>query len=431
MQINPENTEEAQDNYKPAIAHRDIKTKNILVREDTFTCVIADFGLAVTYDSRKAELNVKENYRVGTKRYMSPEILDDSIENNKTFESYKRADVYAMALVMWEVLRKTSFTNKMLSEEIPSQRIEAEPLLTSNECNEYVLPYHLDVGPDPSFEEMKKVVCIDKRRPDLPILWSSGQNPFFAGLVNIMKECWHEKPDVRQSMLRIKKNLQELQRHAIELDTHDDNSSSCYFSLYGPTRLNRNLNRNVSQNSNSVSEFGLNRENPRRLQYNILNGIRGGRDMGFSRHSITGGGGNRAIGDAFGAAGSGSVNSTLTQTSYCSSGYQSKLGSQSGSVDQSGLGDAIPTARSTEIPNTPSISTYPNPAQILRNESQQGTLPFNTATAHGPNILSAHSLRSNEAPILQFRNIVPRSIINRAPLDNAMLDEQEEDGTNS
>jgi serine/threonine protein kinase len=33
---------------KPAIAHRDIKSKNILVKKDG-TCCIADLGLAVRY----------------------------------------------------------------------------------------------------------------------------------------------------------------------------------------------------------------------------------------------------------------------------------------------------------------------------------------------------------------------------------------------
>jgi activin receptor type-1 len=61
---------------KPAIAHRDIKSKNILVRDDG-SCVIADFGLAVT-QSEMASLimDVESNTRVGTKRYMSPEVLD-------------------------------------------------------------------------------------------------------------------------------------------------------------------------------------------------------------------------------------------------------------------------------------------------------------------------------------------------------------------
>lgn len=52
---------------------------------------------------------------------------------------------------MWEVLRKTRL-------------VDSDP--TSAE--EFALPYHMDVGPDPSFEEMKKVVYNAERRPDVP-----------------------------------------------------------------------------------------------------------------------------------------------------------------------------------------------------------------------------------------------------------------------
>lgn len=60
---------------KPAIAHRDLKSKNILVRENG-TCVIADFGLAAIHTQATSKLDLGTNPRVGTKRYMSPEILD-------------------------------------------------------------------------------------------------------------------------------------------------------------------------------------------------------------------------------------------------------------------------------------------------------------------------------------------------------------------
>ncbi len=40
-------------------------------------------------------------------RYMAPEVLDDSI-NMKHFESFKRADIYALGLVFWEIARRCS-----------------------------------------------------------------------------------------------------------------------------------------------------------------------------------------------------------------------------------------------------------------------------------------------------------------------------------
>jgi TGF-beta receptor type-1 len=45
---------------------------------------------------------------------MAPEVLDDSI-NMKHFESFKRADIYAMGLVFWEIARRCSIGGKLLS----------------------------------------------------------------------------------------------------------------------------------------------------------------------------------------------------------------------------------------------------------------------------------------------------------------------------
>ena len=76
---------------KPAIAHRDLKSRNILVKKD-LTCVIADLGLCVKLTDQE-EVDIPFNNKVGTKRYMAPELLDETI-NEKQFDAWKRADVY-------------------------------------------------------------------------------------------------------------------------------------------------------------------------------------------------------------------------------------------------------------------------------------------------------------------------------------------------
>lgn len=75
---------------KPAIAHRDIKSKNILMKTPGICC-ISDFGLAVTRE-KSGHLNISSNYRVGTKRYMAPEILNGTF-NAQDFDSYTKADL--------------------------------------------------------------------------------------------------------------------------------------------------------------------------------------------------------------------------------------------------------------------------------------------------------------------------------------------------
>ena len=85
---------------KPPIAHRDIKSKNILVKND-LRCCIADFGLAVL-KANDTKVNMPTNPKQGTKRYMAPEILDETINMNY-FESFKHTDIYAVGLVIWEI----------------------------------------------------------------------------------------------------------------------------------------------------------------------------------------------------------------------------------------------------------------------------------------------------------------------------------------
>lgn len=57
---------------KPAMAHRNIKSKNVLMKSNG-GCVIADLALAVTQDKLATD---KLDLKQSSKRYMSPELLD-------------------------------------------------------------------------------------------------------------------------------------------------------------------------------------------------------------------------------------------------------------------------------------------------------------------------------------------------------------------
>ena len=90
---------------KPSIAHRDLKSKNILVKTNN-TCCIADFGLAVYRDVQTRKINLPPTYKNGTVRYLAPEILNNTIDLN-IFDSFLGVDIYCLALVFWEIAQRT------------------------------------------------------------------------------------------------------------------------------------------------------------------------------------------------------------------------------------------------------------------------------------------------------------------------------------
>ncbi|XP_053154096.1 LOW QUALITY PROTEIN: serine/threonine-protein kinase receptor R3 [Hemicordylus capensis] len=170
---------------KPAIAHRDLKSRNILVKSNK-QCCIADLGLAVMHSQSNDNLDIGNNPRVGTKRYMAPEVLDEQIRMD-CFESFKRTDIWAYGLVLWELARRT---------------------VVNGIVEDYKPPFFDMVPIDPSFEDMKKVVCVDQQTPTIPNRLYS--DPTLSALAKIMKECWFQSPSARLTALRIKKTLKKL-----------------------------------------------------------------------------------------------------------------------------------------------------------------------------------------------------------------------------
>lgn len=127
--------------------------------------------------------------------------------NINHFDSFKRADVYAFGLILWEIARRCNI---------------------GGIYDEYQLPYYDVVQPDPTIEEMRKVefivhacaskrsipkrfhffpqvICIDKLRPGIPNRWHASDS--LHCISKVMRECWYHNPAARLTALRIKKTL--------------------------------------------------------------------------------------------------------------------------------------------------------------------------------------------------------------------------------
>lgn len=173
---------------KHSMAHRNLKSKNILVKNNG-SCVIAELSSTVTQEKLDNDTDEHPDIQPGTKRYISPEILDEKI-NLKCLESYRRADIYSLGLIIWEVCRRC---------------------ISNGVAQDYIAPYadfFPNLSHEPSIDEMRKLVCLDQRRPEIHNRWSS--DPTLSGLGKLMRECWHDKPAARLPILRVKKTLNKI-----------------------------------------------------------------------------------------------------------------------------------------------------------------------------------------------------------------------------
>ncbi|XP_060523830.1 activin receptor type-2A [Cylas formicarius] len=157
---------------KPSIAHRDFKSKNVLLRHDMTAC-IADFGLAIVFEPKKSCGDT--HGQVGTRRYMAPEVLEGAI--NFTPEAFLRIDMYACGLVLWELVSRC----KAQDGPIP----------------EYRLPFEEEVGPHPTLEDMQESVVQNKVRPAIQPHWRNHSG--LAAICDTMIDCWDHDAEARLS----------------------------------------------------------------------------------------------------------------------------------------------------------------------------------------------------------------------------------------
>lgn len=176
--------------YKPSIAHRDIKSKNILMKTPE-SCCIADFGHAlIKINEDKLDYGKYPNPQVGTIRYMAPEILrvNPSL-NYKHFSTFSQADLYQYGLIMWEVCNRTA-------------------LDVLHPAGKHQLPYDGVVPQNPEIKDMIKIVCDDQYRP--PILDKWLKYPIMKRIAELMIECWRPNPKARMETLGVKKKMKDL-----------------------------------------------------------------------------------------------------------------------------------------------------------------------------------------------------------------------------
>ncbi|XP_058457060.1 bone morphogenetic protein receptor type-2 [Malaya genurostris] len=185
------------DLIKPCVCHRDLNSRNVLVKPD-LSCCICDLGFAMkTFGPRyecRGEIALAETKsinEVGTLRYMAPEVLEGAVNLRDCESALKQIDVYSLGLVIWELATRCE-------DFYPDQ----------NSVPDYKAPYEEEIGTNPNFEQMQVLVSRNKARPRFS---SNYENSTAAKVVkDTCEDCWDHDAEARLTALCVQERIQEI-----------------------------------------------------------------------------------------------------------------------------------------------------------------------------------------------------------------------------
>ncbi|KAF6117309.1 anti-Mullerian hormone receptor type 2 [Phyllostomus discolor] len=114
----------------------------------------------------------------GTQRYMAPELLDKTLDLQDWGTALRRADIYSLALLLWEILSRC-----------PDVWPDSRP-------PPFQLAYEAELGSTPTTCELWTLAVEERRRPYIPPTWCCfATDP--GGLRELLEDCWDADPEAR------------------------------------------------------------------------------------------------------------------------------------------------------------------------------------------------------------------------------------------
>jgi len=132
--------------HSVGLTHRDVKSSNVIIEDETGRAVLMDFGLAKDRSSDESEPALTSaGVVLGTPEYMSPEQCEG-------LEVDARSDIYSFGIMAYEMLvGKMPFTGKSAIAVLRKQVDEAPPTLSEKRAE---LPPELDAIVDKALSKI-------------------------------------------------------------------------------------------------------------------------------------------------------------------------------------------------------------------------------------------------------------------------------------